>query len=99
MVTKTLFWTVEATNELNDHLEFISEFSERNAKKVKSAVIEKINTILIYPERYPLDKYRIENKGNFRAFEIYHLRISYKITEKSIYIVRVRSTFQSPMDY
>ena len=51
------------------------------------------------PEKYPPDKYKINNKGNYRAYEIYRYRISYLITKKDIYIVRLRGTDQNPREY
>lgn len=36
------------------------------------------------------------NNGNYRAFEIYSYRISYRINENEIYRVRVRHTSRNP---
>lgn len=51
------------------------------------------------PERHPLDKYKLTNDGTYRAFELYHYRISYKISIDTIRIVRMRHTSRSPHTY
>ena len=51
------------------------------------------------PEKYALDKYKINNDGSWRAFEKYHYRVSYKITATQIRVVRLRHTSKSPLNY
>lgn len=48
---------------------------------------------------YPLDKYRMNNDGSFRAYELLRYRVSYQIIEKEIIIVRVRHTSMEPKQY
>ena len=42
---------------------------------------------------------KYSKEDNFRAFEIYKYRISYKITSDTIYILRVRHTSRNPKFY
>ncbi|WP_425474793.1 type II toxin-antitoxin system RelE/ParE family toxin [Niabella insulamsoli] len=51
------------------------------------------------PKIHALDKYRKQNDGSFRAYEIYHYRIAYHVTDKEIIILRVRHTSMEPKDY
>ncbi len=78
---------------------YIKNDSVQNAEKVKQTVLKAIREIPLNPERYPADKFKQNNKGNYRAFEIYHLRIVYKIDTASIKIIRIRSTHQEPLGY
>ena len=48
---------------------------------------------------YPPDKYRKNNDGSFRAYELHRYRIAYRVTEKEIIIVRVRHTGMEPKQY
>ncbi|MHB1178098.1 MAG: type II toxin-antitoxin system RelE/ParE family toxin [Daejeonella sp.] len=52
-----------------------------------------------HPEKHPLDKFKKNNDGTWRAFEKYHYRISYRITPKEIRVVRLRHTSKSPLNY
>ena len=45
------------------------------------------------------DKYRSNNNGNYRAYELHHFRIAYFIAEEHIRIVRIRHTSMEPKDY
>jgi plasmid stabilization system protein ParE len=45
------------------------------------------------------DKYRLNNDGSFRAYEIHQYRIAYFIGEDHIRIVRMRHTSQEPQEY
>ena len=48
---------------------------------------------------YAPDKYRINNDGSFRAYELHRYRIAYRLTEKEIIILRVRHTSMEPKQY
>lgn len=55
--------------------------------------------ILANSEIHPLDKYRKNNDGRFRAYELHRYRIAYRITEKEIIIVRILHTSLEPREY
>lgn len=52
-----------------------------------------------YPQKYNPDKYKTKNDGSFRAFEMYHYRISYRYKGSEIRIVRIRHTKMNPLTY
>jgi len=66
---------------------------------VKNALIDLTIDLPQNPEKYPLDKFKTNNDGTWRAFGKYHYRISYRILENQIRIVRVRHTSKSPLTY
>jgi hypothetical protein len=41
--------------------------------------LEKIEALGKNAEMYPPDKYKYDNKGNYRAFELHRYRISYMV--------------------
>ncbi|MEG1229701.1 MAG: type II toxin-antitoxin system RelE/ParE family toxin, partial [Flavobacterium sp.] len=47
-------------------------------------------------EIYNLDEMKISNTGNYRAYEVYSYRITYKIRSKEIHILRIRHTSRNP---
>jgi plasmid stabilization system protein ParE len=55
--------------------------------------------VWINSAKYPSDKFRKDNDGTWRAFEKYHYRISYRVLEGEIRIVRMRHTSKSPLNY
>jgi mRNA-degrading endonuclease RelE of RelBE toxin-antitoxin system len=51
------------------------------------------------PEKHQIDKLKIDNDGTWRAFEKFHYRISYRIFNDEILIIRMRHTSMSPDRY
>ena len=94
-----IVWDVEAKNYLRVAIQFIKQDSPQNAEKVKSEIAEAVSELAHYPTRYPADKYRNDNDGSYRAFELYKYRISYYISDTEIRIVRIRHTAQNPKAY
>jgi len=45
---------------------------------------------------YPLDKYKTNNNGNYRAYEIYGYRISFRVTKLTVRIIRARYASRDP---
>lgn len=52
-----------------------------------------------HPEKHPLDKFKKDNDGSWRAFEKYSYRLSYRVLDNQIRIVRFRHTSKSPLQY
>lgn len=102
MVKKTLpiiIWNKRAVNNLQKAYEYIKEDSLVNAEKVRNAIIKMVESLPSNPEKHPLDKFKMSNPGNYRAFEKYSYRIAYKHTAKEIRILRFRHTKQEPRKY
>jgi plasmid stabilization system protein ParE len=99
MERPTVIWTVRAAKQLEGVYKHIAKDSILQADKVFDKIKASTNVVPENPERYPPDKYKINNKGNYRAYEIYRYRISYRITKNTIYVVRLRSTDQNPKEY
>lgn len=103
MEKNPVIWTEHTKSQLQEIYLYIAEESIVQADRI----FEKLtaSTAILskhphkHPHKYPPDKYKTDNKGNYRAYEIYHYRISYKITETAIYIVRIRSSYQNPQEY
>jgi len=51
--------------------------SLQNAQSVKDALITTTIELTKDPGKHPLDKFKIDNDGSWRAFEKNHYRISY----------------------
>jgi plasmid stabilization system protein ParE len=99
MVVLEVRWSLTAQKQLLKAYKYILEDSFQNAEKVKQKILLSTRRLNEMPEIHPLDKYRLRNKGNFRAYEIYHYRIVYKITKTEIIITRIRHTKMEPKVY
>ena len=92
-------WSKQARIELRKAYDYILQDSPQSAAKVRDEIIDMTIALLNHPEKHPPDKYKKVNDGNWRAFEKYHYRISYRIMSNEIRIVRLRHTSRSPLPY
>ena len=63
--------------QLKQAYEYIRKDSLQNTAKVREKILGNIKEVALNSERYPKDKFCINNNKNFRAFEIYKYRITY----------------------
>ena len=96
---KKIVWDERAVAQFEKICNYIVEQSPQNADNLKSEIIHTLEKIPANPEKHPADKYRNKNKGDYRAFELHHVRIAYQITAEHILILRIRSTHQEPKTY
>jgi len=66
---------------------------------VKDTILFMTRKLADHPEEYPLDKFKKDNSGNYRAFEKYSYRVAYRHTAHEIKILRLRHVKQEPKSY
>ncbi|WP_339702097.1 type II toxin-antitoxin system RelE/ParE family toxin [Algoriphagus aquimarinus] len=94
-----IVWSKIAANQFYDFLKWIAEDSILQAERIESEIIKEIDELPKQPKRYPSDKFKLNNGGDFRAFEKYNIRISYRITITQIQILRIRHVKQKPTNF
>lgn len=94
-----VFWDNVAKLELQVACNYIKKSSSQNAKKVGKEIKDYAKKIAKHPESHSLDKYKSNNDGTFRYFEMHRLRISYKVLSNGIYITRIRHTSRKESNY
>jgi len=92
-------WDKPAYASLQRIFEYIKQDSPTNADKVREGILKITGSLPDHPEKYPPDKLKKDNPGNYRAFEKYSYRVAYKHTEKEIKILRIRHVKQEPKEY
>jgi plasmid stabilization system protein ParE len=90
-------WSKRAKAELRKAYYYILLDSLQNAEMVRDDIIALTLDLSKHPEKHSLDKFKKDNDGTWRAFEKHHYRVSYRITERGIRIVRLRHTSKSPL--
>lgn len=98
---KEIVWTETAQNQLKDIYFYLLEISQSKSitNKVIDTIYQAVTILKTNCEIYELDEMKKSNNDNFRAFEIYSYRISYKISDNIIYILRVRHTSRNPKQF
>jgi len=94
-----VLWNTPARKQVKHIYNYIRGKSVQNAEKVLQAITEAGEKLSTNPDRFGLDKYKKNNDGSYRYFEIYRYRIAFRIYKKHIRILRVRSTDQEPLEY
>jgi len=95
---KEIIWTENALNQLEEIYFYLLDKTKNESipEKVINTIYDSVSILKSNFEIYELDEMKSLNDGNYRAYEIYHYRISYKITPKTIYILRVRHSSKNP---
>ena len=92
-------WSKSAKESLKQAFKYIALDSLSNAQMVKNTIIDSTIELSKNPEKHPLDKFKTENDGTWRAFEKHHYRISYRVLQNELRVVRMRHTSRSPLTY
>ena len=92
-------WNKSALNQLLKAIDYIRLQSIQSSETVQVEIITAIGNLVNHPEKFPPDKYKINNEGSFRAFELHNYRVAYRYKENEIRIIRIRHTKRSPKMY
>jgi plasmid stabilization system protein ParE len=96
---KKLEWDLIALNNFKKAIKHIAKDSTANAEKVRVDILKALEKVSRYPEFYPPDRYKNDNKRAFRSFELYRFRISYHVSEVEIRVVQFRHSKMKPKAY
>lgn len=94
-----IVWTKRSLKNLQMIFDYISKDSLQNANKVINDIVKSMEKAQTNAFIYNVDKYKINNDSNYRAFEKHHYRVVYKIIKNTLYVLRVRHTKQEPFQY
>jgi plasmid stabilization system protein ParE len=94
-----IVWHREASDHFIELLEYLYNESEIAASIVGNAILDEIEKLAVYPTVHPLDRFKQNNDGNYRACIVYSYRISYYIDGSTIYILRIRHTSREPLEH
>ena len=96
---RKIIWDNEAAKQFKEIFEFVRIDSLQAAIKIRSEIFATTSKIPPNPKLFAADKLKDNNDGSFRAFTIFHYRISYQITETEILILRIRHTSREAEKY
>jgi plasmid stabilization system protein ParE len=85
-----VIWTNPANKDFEKAIKFIAKRNPLNAITVKDNILFEIFLLLKNPDKNIPDNLKKDNDGSFRFFIIYEFKISYKIIDEGVLIVRFR---------
>lgn len=89
-----ILWQKKASDDLNGIYNYIKEDSPQNAIMVFNKIYELVNSLVVFPEKYPVEP--TLNNPNVRFVVIWSFKIIYTIKENTIYILRIFNTKRNP---
>lgn len=92
-------WNESTRKQIRKIYDYISQDSILNARKVVLEIMNAVDELQFNPERFGEDKFKKMNDGSYRYFELFSYRIAFKIHNKQVRILRIRSTYQEPKEY
>ncbi|MFP9098824.1 type II toxin-antitoxin system RelE/ParE family toxin [Flavobacterium sp. RHBU_24] len=87
-------WTKKASSELIAIIEYIKKDSPQNAVMVFEEVHKLADSLLLFPEKYPI--LSSAGKPNVRFTVLWNMKLIYVVRKDSITISRVFGTRQHP---
>lgn len=93
-------WSKVALSQFTGILDFIVENGFGSyAIELEDGIIARLDALAENSELYPADRFKKNNDGSWRAFEVDDYRVSYKIFRSHINIIRIRHTNRKPRKY
>ena len=90
-------WDVKAGQQLKQIYQYLKEnYSEITVKKVRKNIVDRIDDLRKFPERYPPEPLLSHRKENFRYITVKAYKIIYEFTGQEIRILFIYSTKQNP---
>jgi plasmid stabilization system protein ParE len=86
-------------SQLKQACDYIKKDSPKNSLKVRKDVFSACMALATYPAKCAMDKYKHDNDGSYRAFELHNYRITYRVLKTEIRILRIRHTSMEPLEY
>ena len=85
--------------QLKQAYDYIKKDSPKNALTVKRDIFSACMALSAHPQKHPVDKYKRNNDGSYRAFEQHRYRIVYRILPTEIKVITLRHTSMEPLEY
>ena len=96
---REIVWNKRPLQDLAKELRKIKRDSYQGAESVERAILSSLEALKSNPEKYPPDKFKRNNAGNYRAFETHSYRVAYRFTAKQVRVLRIRHVKQEPREY
>ncbi|OYU94834.1 MAG: plasmid stabilization protein [Bacteroidetes bacterium B1(2017)] len=96
---RSIHWDIEAKLYFKQAIQYIKQESPQGANIVKKAILEHVSVLKLDAGIYEADRFKIGNDGTYRAVTVYSYRITYRVTNSQILILRIRHTSQNPILY
>lgn len=81
-----IIWSPIAKRSFKKAYQRIKKDSPKNAENVRDTIQKMVDRLPDNPQFHPPDRFKRNNSGNYRAFEKYKFRVTYRILQSLITI-------------
>ncbi len=76
---RKIIWSFKSKESLDNIYEHIKNDSLQNAQKVKHKIIEIVNDLLVFPEKYPRELFLDKSKGKhpYKSFYLFSIELTF----------------------
>ena len=93
-------WNKIAVKQLLNIIQFIEENDFGNyAEELENEILLKIRNLPASHSNQSLDRFKVNNDGSYRAFEIDRYRVSFRVLINEIRILQIRHTSRLPRPF
>jgi plasmid stabilization system protein ParE len=75
---RKIVWNKRPVKFFLSALTWISKDSIKQAERIERDILAAIESLIENPEKFPPDKFKKNNTGHFRAFEMLSFHVSYR---------------------
>lgn len=94
---RKVVWSEKAIKALKAHYDWIALDSKSAANRVKKEQMQAVNDLPSLAEKYQLDEFYLNNKGDVRRFFRWSYRVVYRVSDDSIEVLNIMHTSQEPL--
>lgn len=92
-------WTPLALADFKEILTYYKKRSPQGYKLVKKAILDTLETVSKSPTAFVKDDLKKPADDAIRTFTVYHTRLVYLVTSKTIVVLRIRHTSREPLEH
>ena len=97
-MARVIVWSKRSLAQLKTINDFLlsKTLSANITQKVITEILISTKVLKTQPFSYKLDNLKIDNDGSYRFYEVYKFRVSYRVLENEIRILRIRHGRRKP---
>lgn len=91
-----ILWRKKAIDDLDSIYKYIHPDSPQNAEMVFEKIYALTNSLIIFPDKYPVEPTLNNPKVRFAVIWNYKIIYTYEYEKKTVYILRIFGTKRNP---
>lgn len=91
-----IVWSSKAKSSLKEIYQYIRKDSPQAAEKVRARIIDVVENLPNFPEKFSREEYLKDQEENFRSISVWRYKIVYELFDDKIIITNIFDGAQDP---